>query len=54
MAVHDGLTIYWTLKAKHALGGVRLPRDLAKVAAVATQASWATRSAALLVGDTVP
>jgi hypothetical protein len=52
--VNDGLRMYWKLKAKHALCGVRLLRDLAKVAAVATQAAWATRFAALLVGDTVP
>jgi transposase len=47
--VHDRLAMYWKLKAKHAVCGAHLLRDLAKVAAVATQAAWATGLAALLV-----
>ena len=47
--VHDRLAMYWKLKAKHAVCGAHLLRDLAKVAAVASQAAWATGLAALLV-----
>ncbi|MDA8358938.1 MAG: IS66 family transposase [Actinomycetota bacterium] len=49
VVVHDRLAMYWKLKAKHAVCGAHLLRDLAKVAAVATQAAWATGLAALLV-----
>lgn len=47
--VHDRLAMYWKLKAKHAICGAHLVRDLAKVAVVATQTAWATGLAALLV-----
>jgi transposase len=47
--VHDRLAMYWKLKAKHAICGAHLLRDLAKVAAVATQTAWAAGLAALLV-----
>jgi hypothetical protein len=49
VVVHDRLAMYWRLKAKHAVCGAHLLRDLAKVATVATQAAWATGLAALLV-----
>ena len=49
VVVHDRLAMYWKLKAKHAVCGAHLLRDLAKVATVATQAAWATGLAALLV-----
>ncbi|HUY24910.1 MAG TPA: IS66 family transposase [Candidatus Saccharimonadales bacterium] len=47
--VHDRLAMYWKLKAKHAICGAHLVRDLAKVAVVATQTAWATGLAKLLV-----
>lgn len=47
--VHDRLAMYWKLKAKHGLCGAHLLRDLADVAVVATQSSWAAGLAALLV-----
>jgi transposase len=47
--VHDRLAMYWKLKAKHAVCGAHLLRDLAKVAVVATQTAWAAGLAALLV-----
>jgi transposase len=47
--VHDRLAMYWKLKAKHAICGAHLLRDLAKVAAVATQTAWAAGLAELLV-----
>ncbi|MCA1692921.1 MAG: transposase [Actinobacteria bacterium] len=47
--VHDRLAMYWKLKAKHGLYGAHLLRDLADVAGIATQTSWASGLAALLV-----
>jgi len=47
--VHDRLAMYWKLKAKHGLCGAHLLRDLANVALVATQRTWAAGLAALLV-----
>lgn len=48
--VHDRLALYWTLKkAKHGVCAAHLLRDLASVAAVATQTAWAAGLAALLV-----
>ncbi len=48
--IHDRLALYWKLKqAKHGLCGAHLLRDLADVAVVATQTTWATALAALLV-----
>jgi transposase len=47
--VHDRLAMYWKLKAKHAICGAHLLRDLAKVAAVASQTAWASGLAELLV-----
>ena len=49
VVVHDRLAMYWKLKAKHGLCGAHLLRDLADVAAVATQTAWASGLAALLV-----
>jgi transposase len=49
IVVHDRLAMYWKLKAKHAICGAHLLRDLAEVAAVATQRSWAAGLAALIV-----
>jgi transposase len=49
IVVHDRLAMYWKLKAKHAICGAHLLRDLAEVAAVATQSSWAAGLAALIV-----
>jgi transposase len=49
VVVHDRLAMYWKLKAKHAICGAHLIRDLAEVATVATQKSWAAGLAALLV-----
>lgn len=49
VVVHDRLAMYWKLKAKHGLCGAHLLRDLADVAAVATQTAWAAGLAALLV-----
>jgi transposase len=49
VVVHDRLAMYWKLKAKHAICGAHLLRDLAEVATVATQTAWAARLAALLV-----
>jgi transposase len=48
--VHDRLALYWTLKkARHGVCAAHLLRDLASVAAVATQTAWAAGLAALLV-----
>jgi transposase len=48
--VHDRLAMYFKLKrAKHGLCGAHLLRDLADVAVVATQTTWAAGLAALLV-----
>lgn len=48
--VHDRLALYWKLKkAKHGLCAAHLLRDLASVAAVATQTAWAAGLAGLLV-----
>jgi transposase len=47
--IHDRLAMYWKLKAKHAVCGAHLLRDLADVALVATQTAWAGGLAALLV-----
>jgi transposase len=47
--VHDRLAMYWKLKAKQAICAAHLLRDLAKVAAVATQTAGAAGLAALLV-----
>ncbi len=48
--VHDRLAMYWKLKrAKHAICGAHLLRDLADVAVVASQTAWAAGLAALLV-----
>jgi len=41
VVVHDRLAMYWKLKAKHAICGAHLLRDLAKVAVVASQTAWA-------------
>ncbi len=49
VVIHDRLAMYWKLKAKHGLCGAHLLRDLADVAAVATQTPWAAGLAALLV-----
>lgn len=49
VVVHDRLAMYWKLKAKHGLCGAHLLRDLADVAAVATQTAWASALASLLV-----
>jgi len=49
VVVHDRLAMYWKLKAKHGLCGAHLVRDLAEVATVASQRSWAAGLAALLV-----
>ena len=49
VVVHDRLAMYWKLRAKHGLCGAHLLRDLADVAAVATQTAWAAGLAALLV-----
>lgn len=49
IVVHDRLAMYWKLKAKHAICGAHLLRDLAEVAEVATQTAWAAGLAALLV-----
>jgi transposase len=49
VVVHDRLAMYWKLKAKHAVCGAHLLRDLAEVATVATQRSWAAGLAALIV-----
>lgn len=49
VVVHDRLAMYWKLKAKHALCGAHLFRDLAEVAQVATQTAWAAGLAGLLV-----
>lgn len=48
--IHDRLALYWKLKAaRHGVCGAHLLRDLASVATVATQASWAGGLARLLV-----
>ena len=48
--VHDRLAMYWKLKrAKHAICGAHLFRDLADVAVVSTQTAWAAEIATLLV-----
>jgi len=48
--IHDRLAMYWKLKrAKHGLCAAHLLRDLAEVALVATQTTWAAGLAALLV-----
>ena len=49
VVIHDRLAMYWKLKARHGLCGAHLLRDLADVAGVATQRSWAAGLAALLV-----
>lgn len=50
VVVHDRLALYWKLKAaRHGLCGAHLLRDLADVAVVATQMTWAAGLAALLV-----
>jgi transposase len=49
VVVHDRLAMYWKLKAKHAICGAHLLRDLAEVATVATQTAWAAGLAALIV-----
>jgi transposase len=49
IVVHDRLAMYWKLKAKHAICGAHLLRDLAEVATVATQSFWAAGLAALIV-----
>jgi transposase len=49
VVVHDRLAMYWKLRAKHGLCAAHLLRDLADVAAVATQTPWAAGLAALLV-----
>jgi transposase len=49
VVVHDRLAMYWKLKAKHAICGAHLLRDLAKVAVVASQTAWASGLAELLV-----
>ena len=49
IVVHDRLAMYWKLKAKHAICGAHLLRDLAEVATVATQTAWAAGLAALIV-----
>ncbi len=48
--VHDRLAMYWKLKrAKHGICSAHLLRDLAEVAVVAAQSTWAAGLAALLV-----
>jgi transposase len=49
VVVHDRLAMYWKLKAKHAVCGAHLLRDLAEVATIASQTAWAAGLAALLV-----
>src|SRR5215210_6258173 len=49
VVIHDRLAMYWKLQARHGLCGAHLLRDLADVATVATQRSWAAGLAALLV-----
>jgi len=49
VVVHDRLAMYWKLRAKHGLCAAHLLRDLADVAAVATQTAWAAGLAELLV-----
>ncbi len=48
--IHDRLALYWKLKAaRHGICGAHLLRDLASVANLAGQESWATGLAGLLV-----
>ena len=50
VVIHDRLALYWKLEtARHGICGAHLLRDLASVAAISSQAAWATGLAGLLV-----
>jgi len=52
VVIHDRLALYWKLEtAKHGICGAHLLRDLASVAAISSQAAWASGLAGLLVTD---
>jgi len=52
VVIHDRLALYWKLEtARGGIRGAQLLRDLASVAAISSQAAWASGLAGLLVTD---
>jgi len=52
VVIHDRLALYWKLEtARGGIRGAHLLRDLASVAAISSQAAWASGLAGLLVTD---